>query len=138
MERHGGRVDVTSVPGQGTTFTLRFQKAPAVVTCPSELGIGLGTKVMFCDVLTGRDPATGIMIAIPPHRGNATLTFNLHNRHTYSEEEARAGRAYVRYTATVGVLTPDNTLLARGVVQSEFRTAEDRLDRIGGRGGIVV
>ena len=110
-------------------------KAPAVVTCPSELGIGLGTKVMFCDVLTGRDPATGIMIAIPPHRGNATLTFNLHNRHTYSEEEARAGRAYVRYTATVGVLTPDNTLLARGVVQSEFRTAEDRLDRIGGGAG---
>jgi signal transduction histidine kinase/CheY-like chemotaxis protein len=29
MERHGGRVDVTSVPGQGTTFTLRFQQAPA-------------------------------------------------------------------------------------------------------------
>ncbi|HEX7548081.1 MAG TPA: ATP-binding protein, partial [Candidatus Methylomirabilis sp.] len=28
MERHGGRVDVTSVPGQGTTFTLRFQQAP--------------------------------------------------------------------------------------------------------------
>jgi CheY-like chemotaxis protein len=29
MERHGGRVDVTSVPGQGTTLTLRFQQAPA-------------------------------------------------------------------------------------------------------------
>ena len=29
MERHGGRVDATSVPGQGTTFTLRFQQAPA-------------------------------------------------------------------------------------------------------------
>jgi PAS domain S-box-containing protein len=29
MERHGGRADVTSVPGQGTTFTLRFQQAPA-------------------------------------------------------------------------------------------------------------
>ena len=30
MERHGGRVDVASVPGQGTVFTLRFQEAPAL------------------------------------------------------------------------------------------------------------
>jgi signal transduction histidine kinase/ActR/RegA family two-component response regulator len=27
MERHGGRVDVSSVPGRGTTFRLRFQRA---------------------------------------------------------------------------------------------------------------
>jgi PAS domain S-box-containing protein len=28
MERHGGRVDVASILGHGTTFTLRFQVAP--------------------------------------------------------------------------------------------------------------
>jgi CheY-like chemotaxis protein len=30
MERHGGSVGVTSVPGQGTTFTLRFQVADSM------------------------------------------------------------------------------------------------------------
>jgi PAS domain S-box-containing protein len=28
MQRHGGRIDVASVPGKGTTFTLWFQMAP--------------------------------------------------------------------------------------------------------------
>jgi hypothetical protein len=110
-------------------------RAAAKVTCPSELGIGVTTKLSFCDVLAGRDPAGGVLIEVPPHRGNATLTFNLHNRHTYSEEETRAGRAYTRYTATIGVLTLDNTLLVRGVVQTEFRAASDRFDRIAGGAG---
>jgi hypothetical protein len=112
-----------------------LKRAAASVSCPSELGVGVTTKLVFCDVLAGRDPAKGVLVEIPPHRGNAALTFNLHNRHTYSEEETRAGRAYARYTATIGVLTLDNTLLARGVVQSEFRTASDRFDRIAGGAG---
>jgi hypothetical protein len=59
----------------------------------------------------------------------------LHNRHTYSEELIKANRAYRQYTATIGVLTADNTLLARGVVQNEFRTAADLVDRVGGGAG---
>ena len=63
------------------------------------------------------------------------LTFDLHNRHTYSEEQTRAHRAYAAYTATIGVLTMDNTLVSRAVVQNEFRKATDLIDRIGGGAG---
>jgi hypothetical protein len=109
--------------------------APANVACPHVLGTGVGTKLEFCDVLTGRNPAEGILIHLPPHKNPLTLTFDLHNRHTYSEEMIKAGKAYAEYTATVGVLTMDGTLLARGVVRSEFRTAKDLVDRIGGGAG---
>ena len=56
------------------------------------------------------------------HR-RVTLTFDLHNRHTYSEELAKTSRGYRRYTAMVGLLAADNTPLGRAVVQSEFRNA---------------
>ncbi len=107
----------------------------AVFDCPSPLGPGIKTRRMFCDVLTGRDPAEGIIITLPPHTGPVTLTFDLHNRHTYSEELLKTNRAYRHYTATIGVLTADNTLLARAVVQNEFRTPADLVDRIGGGAG---
>jgi hypothetical protein len=109
--------------------------APAELSCPSPLGSGVKSKQMFCDVLTGRDPAQGIIIKLPPHRGVLTLKFDLHNRHTYSEEEVRLKKGFSAYTATIGVLTLDNTLVTRAVVASEFRRAEDLVDRIGGGAG---
>ncbi len=108
---------------------------PAKVTCPHVLGTGLGSRLEFCDVLTGRDPAEGVIVKLPPHKGLLTLTFDLHNRHTYSEDQVKAGKGYTNYTATIGVLTMDGTLLARGVVRSEFRTAKDLFERIGGGAG---
>lgn len=105
------------------------------MVCPNELGSGVKTHLRFCDVMTGTDPATGIKIPLPPHKGPVTLTFDLHNRHTYSEEQVRAKKAFARYTASVGVLTQDNTLIQRAVVQSEFRTAADLIDRVGGGAG---
>ena len=118
-------------------------QAPAVppktavpeMTCPSPLGTGVETKVLFCDVMTGRDPSEGIIVILPPHRGAVTLTFDLHNRETYSEEQAKTSRAYARYTAVIGALTADNTLVSRAAIQSEFRTAADLVDRIGGGAG---
>jgi hypothetical protein len=105
------------------------------VTCPSPLGVGVKTHISFCEVMAGRDPAGGILVQIPNHKGPATLTFDLHNLHLYSDEQVKTHRAYTRYTATIGVLTMDNTLISRAVVQNEFRTASDLIDRVSGGAG---
>jgi hypothetical protein len=115
--------------------TVGLKKVAPEMTCQAPLGVGVKTKLSFCEVLSGRDPAGGLMIQIPPHKGPATLTFDLHNIQTYSEGEVKAHRAFTRLTGTIGVLTMDNTLLGRGVVQSEFRSAADLLDRVGGGTG---
>ena len=87
-------------------------------------------------LVAGTDPATGIKIPLPPHKGPVTLTFDLHNRHTYSEEQMKDPRtAFARYTAGIGVLTMDNTLISRAAVQSEFRKASDLVERIAGGAG---
>jgi hypothetical protein len=120
------------------------RKAPAAAplarmqaewTCTSELGMGVTTQRRFCDVLTGSDPKEGVIVTIPPHRGPVTLSFELHNRHTYSAELVKLKQAYRKYTATIGVLSMDNTLIDRAVVQSEFRTEKDLFDRISGGAG---
>ena len=107
----------------------------AAIKCPSRLGRGANTHLEFCDILISRQPADGIIITVPPHDGGAFVTFTLHNRHTYSEDEVRARRAYARYTAVVGLLTMDGELLERAAVQGEFFTDKDLFDRIEGGAG---
>ena len=80
----------------------------------------------------GREPAQGVVLTLPPHTGAGTLTFDLHARHVYSEDEMKRGKAYARYRAVIGVLTMTGDLLDRGAVEAEFRTAADLFDRIGG------
>jgi len=111
------------------------RKEAPEINCPTPLGMGVNTKLEFCDVMSERDPSAGVIIRFPEHKGPITLTFDMHNRHTYSEEQVRGNRAYSRYTATIGVLTMDNTLLTRAVVQNEFRKVSDFVDRIGGGAG---
>ncbi len=103
--------------------------------CPSLIGMGVKTIRSFCDVPAGRDPAQGIVVTLPPHAGPATLSFDLHARHTYSEAQTKAGEAYSRYRAVVGVLTMKGDLIERGAVEAEFRTAADLFDRIAGGAG---
>lgn len=130
-------------------FALQQHKAPAKkaeptgplktatpeVNCPSLIGMGVKTVRSFCDVPAGRDPAQGIVVSLPPHRGTGTLMFDLHARHMYSEDEMQRGKAYAHYRAGIGVLTMNGDLLQRAAVDAEFRTAADLFDRIGGGAG---
>src|SRR4051812_10076350 len=110
------------------------KEAPEII-CPTPLGVGINTKREFCDIMSERDPTAGVIVKFPEHKGPVTLTFDLHNRHTYSDEQAKANRAFSRYTASIGVLTMDNTLISRAAVQNEFRKATDFVDRISGGAG---
>jgi len=107
---------------------------PAMMMCPQPLGVGVRTMRSFCDVPIERDPLRGIIITLPPHAGPVILTFDLHNRHLYSEDLVKTGRGYRRYTTSIGVMAMDVTLLSRAAVQNEFRTASDLVDRIPGTG----
>ena len=122
---------VTALPSAARGQTVE----PAEIACPAQLGIGVESARTFCDVRTGLDPATGIVVTIPRRRGTATLSFDLHNRHTYSEQAVLAGTAFAQYTATIGVLTMENVMIQRATIESEFRTAVDLLDRVGGGAG---
>jgi CheY-like chemotaxis protein len=57
VERHGASIDVTSAPGRGTTFDVRFPAAPAAME---------------------RDPGSG-QNSVPPHRGVRVLLAEDHD-----------------------------------------------------------
>jgi len=114
---------------------VALKKTTPETTCPSRLGMGVRTIRSFCDVPAGRDPAQGVVITFPPHTGPLTLSFDLHARHTYSEELTNSGKGYARYRAVIGVLSTKGELIERAAVEGEFRSAKDLFDRIGGGAG---
>lgn len=118
-----------------TAKPVPLQTATPAVKCPSLVGMGVKTVRSFCDVPAGNDPAQGILVTLPPHTGNGTLTFDLHARHVYSEDEIKRGKAYARYRAGIAVATMKADVLTRAGVEAEFRTAADLFDRIGGGAG---
>jgi len=120
-------------PPASRTFTT----APVTIACPQMLGEGVATHRAFCGIQAGTDPLEGAIVRLPPHRGPATLTFDLHNRHTYSAELVDSGRGFTRATATIGVLAMNKTLLTRAVVQTEFRRAADLFDRVTAGAGMA-
>src|SRR5262245_65803508 len=52
---------------------VAMTKIAPPITCPAPLGIGVKTKVEFCEVLAGRDPQAGVLIKLPSRRGPAKI-----------------------------------------------------------------
>ncbi len=125
----------TTTPARPPAKPVALKTATPEVKCPSLIGMGAKTVRSFCDVPAGRAPADGIVITLPAHTGTGTLMFDLHARHLYSEDEMKRGKPYARYRAGIGVLTMKGELLTRGAIDTEFRTAADLFDRIGGGAG---
>lgn len=114
---------------------VQTRSEPAAVKCPESLGTGVRTGASYCFVLAGREPAEGVIVTIPPRTGDAVLRFDLHNRHTYSEEQMKAGRGFASYSAVIGALSLDGQLIDRAAIQTEFRRAADVYERIAGGAG---
>ena len=131
----GGVILVVCLLFAVRTAGQEISNDPAEVHSPADLGVGVNTDFAFCDILIQYDAGLGARVVLPPHQGEATVSFNLHNRHTYSEDEVEAGRAFSSYTAEIAVASLEGDVLGRRFIQSEFRSRDDLVDRITGGAG---
>jgi hypothetical protein len=126
--------------GAAAAMPAPIRETP-LMQCPSVLGNGTKSQRLFCDVLIGNVAAGGLRITIPPHDGRATLLFTLHNRQMLAAEAAKKDKdkdappSYARYTATLRVLAPDGSEVQKAIVQSEYRSMADIVERISGGAG---
>lgn len=134
--RMGGVVVAACLLFAVITAGQEISTDPVDVLCPAVLGIGFNTDLVFCDILIQHDAGLGARVVLPSHQGEATVSFNLHNRHTYSEDEVEAGRAFASYTAEIAVASLEGDVLGRRFIQSEFRSRDDLVDRITGGAGL--
>lgn len=140
MTAHAVSRQIALTFGLGLVFVVRVEAQtteiqPAEILCPEVLGIGVSSNAPFCDVLVQVEPDLGIRVILPRRRGESTLSFNLHNRHTYSQQEEEGGRAYAQYLAAIAIATMEGEIVGRGVVLSEFREVSDLVDRVLGGAG---
>lgn len=110
-------------------------KPAAAVACAAELGTGVRTKRQFCDIIVSKDMSDSISITLPPHKGPATLSFDLHNRFGMPEAGAPPDRVYARHEAVLTVIASGGTALSRLVVEGEYRGPASLFDRITGGSG---
>lgn len=125
----------TAKPAAAKPAQSGLKVEPADVTCRESLGKGMKTGAHYCFVLAGTSADQGVLVKLPARTGPATLIFDLHNPHMYSEQYIREKRAYSRYTAGIAVLTMEMGVIGRAAVQGEFRTEADLFERIGGGAG---
>src|SRR5690348_13356738 len=127
-------VGATMAAGAQRAASSAAKSGPAVA-CAAELGTGLKTKRQFCDIVISKDTTRSINITLPPHKGAATLTFDLHNRFGSPEAGTPPDKVYAKHVAVVAVVSPTGTVVSRLVVEGEFRGQASLFDRIGGGSG---
>jgi hypothetical protein len=137
QHRPATRPNPSTQAGSATSAPAPLRETP-LMQCPSVLGNGTKSQRLFCDVLIGSYPQGGLRITIPPHEGKATLLFTIHNRQALTPEappKKDAPPTYARYTATLRVLAPNGSEVQKAVVQSEYRSQADLIERIAGGAG---
>ena len=109
---------------------------PADITsafsCAADLGVGLKSRRKFCDIVISTQPKDGASMLIPPHKGETTLMFDLHNRYTPPVPGAASAQMYAKHTAIVAVLDQAGRELSKAAVSRELRTDVDIFDRVAG------
>ncbi len=103
-------------------------------TCAADLGAGVASRRRFCDVIVASVPADSVSIAIPPHTGAASLSFDLHNRFSVPVGQVDASEAFVRHVAVVAVIKQTGEVIGRAAVSRDYRSPKDLFDRIAGAG----
>lgn len=101
-------------------------------SCAADLGVGLKSRRKFCDIVISVQPKNGATMAIPPHTGETTLMFDLHNRYSPPAPGAPAAQVYAKHTAVVAVLDQAGKVLSKAAVSRELRTDVDIFDRVAG------
>jgi len=107
----------------------------SVFSCGADLGVGLKSRRKFCDLIISSSTKDGAAMNIPPHVGETTLMFDLHNRYTPPAPGASPAQAYAKHTAIVAVLDQSGREVAKAAVSRELRTDVDIFDRVGGGAG---
>lgn len=101
-------------------------------SCSADLGMGLKSRRKFCDLVISPDAKDGVRMTIPPHAGETTLMFDLHNRYTPAAAGAGAAAMYAKHTAIVAILDQSGKELSKAAVSRELRSDVDIFDRVAG------
>jgi hypothetical protein len=125
---------VAAVPAQRATGRGAIGRVTTDVQCAADLGAGVKSRRIFCDVLVANTPAGSVMMTIPSRKGSATLHFDLHNRFTVPAVAVPPILAFARHEAVVRVIQPSGDVIGSAAVVREFRSVTDLFDQIAGGG----
>jgi hypothetical protein len=110
----------------------RGARVSRAATCASDLGVGVKSRLRFCDVLVAQTGADSVAMPVPSRSGAATLRFDLHSRVQVQPGVTDPIQAFVRSAAVVAVVKANGDLIERAAVVSEYRGADDLFDRLAG------